>query len=274
MRQQGVPENDPEYIKARNLLQAVQQKTALAKQQQQYRAMMQQQAQQQGQRAQQQFQNGQNGAAPHTVANGTSTAVPTATEGQAAATSQPQTNTQVSAEKDKPMPATVNGTNVTFSKEQLNLLRTQIAAFKQLSKNLPIPPNIRQALFPSQQSNRVPTPAEAVATAHQAVEEAPAAKSGETNAQQDGEAKELVPYKTFSNPYAMLKEDTGSNGYIYYGEHKQRDKRMLIPSIMPIGIDVDKAREERENLVYNRIVARRTEIEKLPANLGVWNTAK
>lgn len=56
MRQQGVREDDPEFIKARNLLQAVQKQTSLQKQKQMWlqQQAQQQQAQQQAQQQQQQ----------------------------------------------------------------------------------------------------------------------------------------------------------------------------------------------------------------------------
>ncbi|KAG9880849.1 chromatin remodeling complex SWI/SNF component SWI2, partial [Aureobasidium melanogenum] len=41
---------------------------------------------------------------------------------------------------------------------------------------------------------------------------------------------------------------------------------------MPLGIDVDRAREEREGILYNRINARKSELDKLPANIGSWDT--
>ncbi|KAK4903616.1 hypothetical protein LTR28_001144, partial [Elasticomyces elasticus] len=46
----------------------------------------------------------------------------------------------------------------------------------------------------------------------------------------------------------------------------------MIPSLMPLGVDVDRVREERENIVYNRIVARKSELENLPATIGSWNS--
>jgi len=48
----------------------------------------------------------------------------------------------------------------------------------------------------------------------------------------------------------------------------------MIPSIMPSGVDIDRVREERERIVYNRIMARKAELERLPANLAVWDTSK
>ncbi|KAI7515711.1 hypothetical protein KC343_g23558, partial [Hortaea werneckii] len=43
---------------------------------------------------------------------------------------------------------------------------------------------------------------------------------------------------------------------------------------MPLGVDPERVRDERENMVYNRVLARKNELSKLPANIGAWDTSK
>ncbi|KAG9546656.1 chromatin remodeling complex SWI/SNF component SWI2, partial [Aureobasidium melanogenum] len=73
-------------------------------------------------------------------------------------------------------------------------------------------------------------------------------------------------FQSFKDPHALIPST------ISYLDHTRRDQRQIIPSIMPLGIDVDRAREEREAILYNRIMARKSELDKLPANIGSWDT--
>ncbi|OCK84791.1 adenosinetriphosphatase [Lepidopterella palustris CBS 459.81] len=273
MRQQGVPEDNPEFMKARQLLQAVQQQTTMQKKKQ---AWFQQHQLQQAQHQQ------QNGTTAPTMNNGTKPASAITSDGQvntAASTSavssagmQIATHGQVSGSGDGKTPTSANSAgNSPFNQEQLLTLRNQIAAFKRLSKGLPLPLNMQQSLFASQQAKKALTPTEAVAAASQALEDATkvanvagvnasASASDSTTAQKG--------YETFASPWNQV------SAPVNYIDHSSRDKRLLLPSIIPIGVDVDKVREERENIVYNRVLSRRAELERLPANLGSWDTSK
>ncbi|KAF1986039.1 SNF2-family ATP-dependent chromatin remodeling factor snf21 [Aulographum hederae CBS 113979] len=281
MKNNGVSETDPEFLKARNLLQAVQQKTAIAKQQQMHRARVQQMqqrqnAEQQSQQVQQEQAHMQNGSAPNGSANGTPTAA--AADGHSAQNTIPTPTSaqgpdpaQQSSTDDK-APSGPNGVPSFFSKKQLDTLRLQIAAFKHLSKNTPLPVGLRQQLFQAQQAKQALTPAETGAGAQPGDESQRAASiAADADALAAAASGGVWPYKTFDDPYKVF-EEASAGGLINYGEHRYRDRRLMMPSIMPTGIDVDRAREEREIIVYNRIQARKAELEKLPANLGVWNT--
>ena len=154
-----------------------------------------------------------------------------------------------------------------FTPEQMNMLKNQILAFKLLSKNLAIPPNVQQHLFISQQAKRPTTSGQAVAVASQIIDEAT-----RTSQQQNGDTssspKVRHMYDDFTSPYDYLKDT------IDYADHAARAKRHMIPSIMPSGVDVDRVREERERIIYNRIMSRKSELESLPANIAVWDTSK
>ena len=145
------------------------------------------------------------------------------------------------------------------------MLRNQILAFKLLSKNLAIPANVQQQLFASQQAKRPPSAVQAVAAADQVLHQA---AQGPSSSATDDTPKVRSWYDSFKSPYEHLAST------ISYAEHKNRIRRPIIPSIMPTGVDLDRVREERERIIYNRIMSRKSELEKLPANLAVWDTSK
>ncbi|KAF2143029.1 uncharacterized protein K452DRAFT_269703 [Aplosporella prunicola CBS 121167] len=267
MKMQNVSESDPEFIKARNLLQAVQQQTNLQKQRQRY--LLEQQKQQAA--AQQQNGNGQGFSA-----NGIAAASGAQADGQTPATAAPSatqsvpssgTNgiSQQSGATEKPTPAPGNAANNGFTQQQMWMLRNQIAAFKRLSRNMPLPLDMQQQLFPSMQAKKSPTPAEAVAAAGQALEDASQAATTDANKEESNAHK---GFKTTTDPYSMFPKT------ISYADHGLRDRRVILPSIMPTGVDVDRLREERDIMMYNRIQSRKAELESLPANIGIWDTSK
>ena len=283
MKANGTREDDPEYIKARNLLQAVQNQTNYAKRQ----AMLRQQQQQQQQQQQSQLQSQQsqpqpphsnaqqNGATTQAITNGNHAPAATHPESTPSNSHNVNNNNNAtvangqaqgqlsqapnSAEKPSTTPS------LSFSPDQLHLLRNQISAFKQLSKNLPLPSPIQQQLFASRK--RQSTSSDPLAVVNQNIDGGNGSVGSISAAKQDGDSPQQQ-YHTFSDPYAKLEKRIG------YMDHALRDRRPLIPSIMPVGVDVDKYREERENIVYNRIVSRKAELEKLPANIGAWDTSK
>ena len=147
------------------------------------------------------------------------------------------------------------------------MLRNQILAFKLLSKNLAIPPNVQQQLFISQQAKRPTTSNQVVVAASQALDEVSRTAQPQ-DALPSSSPKVRHMYDTFKSPYDYLSPT------ISYADHATRARRLMIPSIMPSGVDVDRVREERERIIYNRIMSRKSELESLPANLAVWDTSK
>ncbi|KAL4957767.1 SNF2 family N-terminal domain-containing protein [Aspergillus filifer] len=245
MQEQGIRHDDPEFIKAQNLLAAVQRQTAFNKQRQL--------AQQQAQRQQQ--QNGtatQESAAPNGV-NSRSNSNATA---NTAAQNVDKQNAQKGA-----VPASGS-----FSAEQLQTLRNQIMAFKMLSKNLQIPRNIQQQLF---MSKKVPTtkPSDNVAAAENVLDSVSQGKPEQAAIVADiSNAREF--YDGFQSPYDILPKT------VSFTDHASRAHRMRIPAIMPSGIDLEQVREEREIALYNRINARKAELAELPVNIGAWNASQ
>ena len=170
------------------------------------------------------------------------------------------------------MPKTAPGSSKAannFTQEQVNTLKAQILAFKILSRNLPVPPNVQQQLFASQKVKKTPPPqSPAAGVKSQSTDVVPVASKAASEAPTASETRHW--YDTFKSPYKLLK----NNGRISYAEHSMRSKRPMIPSLMPAGVDVDRVREEREKIIYNRVMARRAELESIPANLASWDASK
>ncbi|KAK6435430.1 transcriptional regulator, partial [Oleoguttula sp. CCFEE 5521] len=137
MKAQGVPDNDPELIKARGVLQSIQQKTEMIKRQQAFRQQQQAQLKQQQQAALQ--QNGMAGS--HDMNGGSMPAQPSVdTQGQQGQSQMPSTNgatpTPTSAVSNNGMAAGADGGQDTaLSKEQVEKLRYQMKAFTALQRN-------------------------------------------------------------------------------------------------------------------------------------------
>ncbi|EXJ80412.1 hypothetical protein A1O1_08557 [Capronia coronata CBS 617.96] len=311
MKAQNVPETDPEYIKAHRFLTAVQQQQnyrkmaamqqAQKQQQHQLQAQQQQQHQQQAQQQQAQQQQAQQQQAqqqqaqqqqaqqhqqqqahqhhnsPHAQQvngnSGTPTANGTAT-GQTDTAGAPVNGTTSTGPNQTAVTNNAQGAgtqaqrvvsqnNGSFTPEQLNLLRTQIYAFKMLSKNIALPVKLQQQLFPSAKQ-QVATPSDAAAGGEKVSENT--AEQKEVLTSELARAKSF--FETYQSPYDILGQTIG------YADHTQRSKRVKIPSILPISVDIDQVREEQERLVYNRVQARKAELASLPANIGSWDTSK
>ncbi|KAI9700357.1 MAG: hypothetical protein M1836_002372 [Candelina mexicana] len=270
MQERGVPESDPEFIKARNLLAAVQRKKEATRQAHAY-AQLQQQRQQQAQQLQQQQSNGlgtqvSTNGVNNQISQSSNPSMPAVQNGPVATLPSSINQTAPHSSATQPTNAKPNAAaNHTLTSEQLSVLRNQILAFKLLSKNMAIPPNVQQQLFPSQQAKQAAMVAPALLTPGQP---APSGDSAGVDVVAD---KADVPegrtgYETFTSPYSLLDK------HISYADHGLRERRLMIPSIMPSGVDIDRVREERERIVYNRILARKEELENLPANIAVWDT--
>ena len=155
-----------------------------------------------------------------------------------------------------------------FTQEQMTTLRNQILAFKLLSKNLAIPPTVQQQLFPSQQSKQPITTEQAIVSAEQVLEEAVAP------------AVQPINHNTIKSPFVRHYYDSFKSPYdeisssISYADHTNRARRLMIPSIMPSGVDVDRVREERERIAYNRIMYRKYELMDLTASIDSWDVTK
>ncbi|KAF3395733.1 Chromatin structure-remodeling complex subunit snf21 [Penicillium rolfsii] len=255
MQEQGVNPNDPEYIKAHQLLATIQRQ----------QLMKQKQRQQQAQQAQQQVAHpvnvNQNGAVPDAATNGVH-ARTVSTSSLTGATPDTQSGASQANANRKGAPVGSGS----FSQEQLATLRNQIMAFKSLSKNQPLAPALHQQLFASKKP-QTPTTADKIAAVEKVVDGSDKNATGSTT---DVEA--VVPEKDSYTKFQL--DETVLHKLINFGDHKHRINRPRIPAFECSGIDWRQLRENREALVYNRMSARMKELEKLSANIGVWDTSK
>ncbi|KAK2793864.1 hypothetical protein FQN50_009971 [Emmonsiellopsis sp. PD_5] len=267
MQDQGVRPDDPEYLKAHNLLAAVQRQQAYQKQRQ--IAQQQQLQNQRQQLAQQQQQQSQqvNGVSGDNVPNGVdgrngsmNTMSGGASQDLSAAVPATQQPGPANQQQGNAAVAKASPANSTFSQEQLTTLRNQILAFKMLSKNLAIPQRVQQQLFAKKLQSATTTDG---VTDNVDNAQGRVSKSIEPD---ETAKKPKTMYETFESPYKALAES------INYGDHSFRRHRRRIPSLLPMGVDIEKVREDQEMVLYNRITTRKAELGKISANLGVWNT--
>jgi ATP-dependent helicase STH1/SNF2 len=261
MRDSGVSDTNPEYQKVHSMLMQIQQQRMFAKQKAQYA----QQQQLQNAQAQQQNVN-------VTPTNGNpqrptqqSAATPTIQPSTSLATTQPAGSTPAISQSAQKGSAAGSGY---FTPEQLGILKHQIYAFKCLSKNLGIPQATQQQLFAAQQKRKIPATDQLIAAVGQTLENAQTTINGVDTVATIPEIKRRTMFESFIAPETKVKDKLG------YMDHTTRNARIMIPSIMPVGIDVEKLRDERERIIYNRMTARYLELKSLPGNIAHWDTRK
>ncbi|KAK4123860.1 hypothetical protein N657DRAFT_573407 [Parathielavia appendiculata] len=263
MKKQGVPPTDPEFIKTQSILAALQHQNELRKQQ----LRMQQQRQA--------MQNGVNGAAngvdPARVANPAATTTPSTTPLGASAL--PATSNAPAGSTTPAAPAQNQASQ--FSPAQLNLLWTQIKAFRMLGKNAGVPIQVQKAIFEhrarrrmslAKQDTQSPTTAAADASGQGAMKP----DVNGPDAQDEASVPQPKAFKTVKSPYdGGLVRKT-----ISYMDHGRRKNRLIIPGIFPTGIDFEQLRADREKIVFNRMSARYAELKSLPGNLAHWDASQ
>ncbi|QIW98608.1 hypothetical protein AMS68_004126 [Peltaster fructicola] len=243
MKSSGVPETDQEMIKARTILTSVQQKTEMLRRQAAYRQAQMKQQQQLA------MQNGQ------MVANGQ----PPATQPSVDNSSNGPQNASPVVEAGDNQPTRDASS---MSKEQIELLRLQIRAFNTLQKNEPIPQDIRSRIFTTKQEP-VETDAEAIANASKILDDA--SKAIESAPEEQTRHK----FTAFKDPHSLILPHN-----ISYLTHSKRNKRPMVPGFMPLGYDLDYYRHTRDQILYNRIEARKRELGGLSSNIAAWDTSK
>ncbi|GAA5811290.1 hypothetical protein MFLAVUS_004723 [Mucor flavus] len=171
-----------------------------------------------------------------------------------------------------------------FSQAQLAALKYQILAYKLISKNLVLPPNLQQAVLspnsapldsPSQLPVTPTTTTTTTVTPSTVV--VPSTNTDPTNTTTTAttppslEPKpqvQKVDYNAYASPYDLLKKPISSF------THASRQQRLLIPSITPNGTDPYTVISERERRILGRIQYRINQLEKLPSNLNQQQNVK
>ena len=250
MKESGVSDQDPEFQTVQKILAGVQQQQQRMRQRQAFAAQQQQLLQQQ-QNSANQGANGANGSqnAPTTSSPGTQ-----ASKSTAMAPSGPTATVNSQAVPKGAVQRTAPASGGYFLPEQLSTLKLQIYAFKMLSKNLGIPQATQQQLFAAKK------PAPVVEQPQSATSQP--ADSVETPSGKQLEPKKPHAYSKALPPLIGLKEKVG------YAAHKMRENRPRIPAIEPIGVNFEKLRNERQQIVYNRMQARYTELKSIPVNIA------
>ncbi|KAI9050132.1 hypothetical protein LZ554_006273 [Drepanopeziza brunnea f. sp. 'monogermtubi'] len=264
MKEAGVSEKDPEFVQVHKILTTMQQ--AQVYQQRRMQFAHQQQQQQQMQNTTSSAANGTNGTltVPASSTSQPSTQAPTSTALGPSAI--PTTVPPTSAQKGGVQRTAPGGGGGYFSPEQLGLLKQQIFAFKCLSKNQGIPQSVQQQLFASQKKATVHYDSSLEGLALRK-DDAPSTNGVEgASGSKQLVGPKLHEYTGFENPRSLLKDR------LDYSSHKNRDARPLIPSIMPSGVDIEKARRDREVIIHNRMVARLEELRSLPGNIAHLDT--
>ena len=141
-----------------------------------------------------------------------------------------------------------------------------------MSKGMPLPAVMQQQLFTSQQSKKPQGVAEAVAAASQVLSNATRAANAplvDTNSSTK-DPKDMFQPEDFDDPWGnkYLKEN------MTYIGHTSRHSRPYLPSVMPLGVNIDNIRQESETIRHNRIETRKAELEKLSANIGSWDSSR
>jgi ATP-dependent helicase STH1/SNF2 len=190
-------------------------------------------------------------------------------------------------------------TPVSFTPEQINVLRAQIHAFKTLQRGQPVSAELQNIIRPPQSNNpefekllsaqlvaKVADNAVKVQKASSEVPPTPAApETPATPANQDAAVElegtpqlddvskavaqdvdpdaPLHPYNAYLHPFTHLKV-VGTSPEAY----ATRLQRLLVPSIMPLGLDPHQLINERRRFVEARIQQRIRELEAMSSTIG------
>ncbi|KAL0581366.1 ATP-dependent DNA helicase Snf21 [Marasmius crinis-equi] len=191
-------------------------------------------------------------------------------------------------------------TPVSFSPDQINVLRSQIQAFKLLQRGAQIPESLQHAIIPH--NNAVPELEKLLHipdVSSRVVDNAVKAAKGETPALPDAahptpqvngaiktEETETVQINPADMPKGPFLEDDINSGIYPYNAYRHpfthlkrapetdpalfatRLQRLLIPTIMPAGLDAHQILDERDRFIQARIQQRVRELESITSTIG------
>ena len=196
----------------------------------------------------------------------------------------------------QPFPPT-SQTPVSFTAEQIGALRAQIYAFKLITRGQPVPEHVQQAIrvpnnaaadlekmlhgpdIPSQIVNaavkvtkgKSSTPTLPIAVPEDLVkaeelDSAPVnpADYPKGNFLEDNVNSGIYPYNAYRHPFSHLKRSPEVDP----NQFSTRLQRLLVPTIMPMGLDAHQIINERERYLEARIQQRIQELEAMPATMG------
>ncbi|CAG8983113.1 hypothetical protein HYALB_00004556 [Hymenoscyphus albidus] len=261
MKESGVSERDPEFQKLHQMLSGLHSQRNYQQQKAQQHQLLNQQHNASASATNGNTNGTRPAPSPNTTASAPSQSSPTTSLGPSTISSTPSATTKGA------VPRTAQVGSGYFSPEQLSVLKHQISAFKCLSKNIGIPSQLQEQLFASQQRKKLSQGVDQsiVASTNSAEDAAPSANGdGPAKPDKDLVVQKVHEYTSFRPPISSLPKGER----ISYSAHKRRENRPMIPSLMPSGVDVEKLRNDREIIVYNRMKARQGELMSLPANMA------
>ncbi|THH30382.1 hypothetical protein EUX98_g3797 [Antrodiella citrinella] len=201
----------------------------------------------------------------------------------------------------QPFPPPAPSTPVSFTPDQIDALRAQIQAFKMISRGVPVPEYIQHASrYPTQaapqlekflQNNDVNGRiVDGAVKIHKSVSgglEGSTALGAVMDGAEEMKAEEMdpsinmadmpkgpfmeddtqsgiYPYNAFLHPFSHLKRDPSVDPALF----ATRLQRLLVPSVMPTGLDPHQIIAERNRFVDARIDQRIRELEAMSATMG------
>jgi ATP-dependent helicase STH1/SNF2 len=195
-------------------------------------------------------------------------------------------------------PFPTSQTPVSFTNDQINALRAQIHAFKLISRGQAVPEHVQSAL-------RVPNttvadlekvlqgpdvPSRIVDAAVKSAKGEPGTPTVAATILREGTVKpeemDIPPLDSADYPKGPFFEDNVNSGIYPYNAYRHpfshlkrpsdmdpqqfatRLQRLIIPTIMPTGLDAHQIINERERFIDARIQQRIRELEAMPATMG------
>jgi ATP-dependent helicase STH1/SNF2 len=166
---------------------------------------------------------------------------------------------------------------VALTESQMATLKSQVAAFRYVQRGLPIPLNLQSAVEAHHEPNytRAIVKDDIQKVVANGVEQAPKPEGNgvkdenkeaevvvPTLVYPDGpilerdESSSIYPYNAYTNPYTLLRQPPKSNHPV------------IIPSVMPLGLDPHAILAERNRYIDARIAQRIRELSDLPSTMG------
>jgi len=189
-------------------------------------------------------------------------------------------------------------TPVSFTNDQINALKAQIQAFKLITRGQTVPESVQHAI-------RVPNtavadlekvlqgpdiPSRIVDSAVKAAKGEPGTPAVTATILREGaikpEEEDIPPLDSADYPKGPFFEDNVNSGIYPYNAYRHpfshlkrssdmdpqhlatRLQRLIIPTIMPAGLDAHQIINERERFIEARIQQRIRELEAMPATMG------
>jgi ATP-dependent helicase STH1/SNF2 len=160
-----------------------------------------------------------------------------------------------------------------LSPQQLSSLKCQIVAYRLISKNMPVPPHLQQAMFgpgalmnnmSAQEAAATTLPAKLVEGAYAHYNSQPAGTGTSVPSDQSTQlntSPSPASYNAYIDPYTYLKKPFSQSA-------GSRFQRLLIPSITPVGLDPIDLLIERERRMEARREQRIRELSNMSADLS------